>query len=80
MFPLFKVTFYRFDDFWDGGRLDWQTPSPYSQYPGAEINEMEPCQALGQLSDLAFNWLFTLAQPIRSSLRVDTNLDNDYNS
>ena len=38
------------------------------------------CQELGQLADLASNFLFTPVQPIRNQLLVDLTLDNDYNS
>ena len=37
-------------------------------------------QKLGQLADLASDWLFTCVQPIRSQLAVDPTLDTDYNS
>ena len=39
------------------------------------------CQELGQLADLASDWLFTLGQQISgASFLVDPTLDNDYNS
>ena len=35
---------------------------------GPEIYELQSCQELGQLADLASDWLCTLVQPIRSQL------------
>ena len=33
-----------------------------------KLMSLSHCQELGQLTDLAFDWLFTLVQPIRSQL------------